>query len=82
MRTTSKKIFNPADLPAQKWMQLEDQVMERALELWHKKGPAHLNAFIAWSQAEHEIFGQNPKSPPFLHRPQAAAHRWVGKTFN
>ncbi len=59
MKTTTKITANPAALPTGERMQLEDQIMERALALWRKKGRAHLNAPDALLQAEREILAQN-----------------------
>ena len=58
MKTTTEPIRNLADLPSDERMQLEDQIMERALALWHKKGYAHRNALNALLQAEREILAQ------------------------
>jgi len=57
-KTTVKAIPNLTDLPADECMRLEDQIMERALVLWHKKGHAHRNARKALLQAEREILVQ------------------------
>jgi hypothetical protein len=59
MSTTVKKIVNPADLPTEERIQLEDKIMERALALWRKKGPEHVDALNAYRQAEREIFSHN-----------------------
>jgi hypothetical protein len=58
MKTTTRPIPNLAGLPSDERMQLEDQIMERALALWHKKGHAHRNALNALLQAEREIMAQ------------------------
>ncbi|MGD0252658.1 MAG: hypothetical protein ABSC01_08170 [Verrucomicrobiota bacterium] len=41
MKTATKAIPNLADLPSDERMQLEDQIWERALALWRKRGSAH-----------------------------------------
>jgi hypothetical protein len=58
-KTTVKIIAHWADMPPGKRMQLQDQVMKRALELWHKKGRGHRDALAAWLQAEREVLAQN-----------------------
>ena len=37
-------------------MQLEDQIMRRALEVWRKKVRGRQDALNAWLQAEREIW--------------------------
>ena len=56
MKTITRPIPKLADLPPDECMQLEDQIMERALTLWNKKGHAHRNALNALLQAEREMF--------------------------
>ncbi len=58
MKTTAKTIPNLAGMPADECMQLEDQIMERALVLWRKKGHGHRNALKALLQAERELLAQ------------------------
>jgi hypothetical protein len=58
MKTAPQPIPNLTDLPSAERMQLEDQIMERALALWHKKGHAHQNALNALLQAEREVLAQ------------------------
>jgi hypothetical protein len=58
MKTTTRPIPNLADLPSDERMQLEDQIMKRALALWRKRGHAHRNALNALLQAEREILAQ------------------------
>jgi hypothetical protein len=62
MKTTAKIIALWADVPSDERVQLEDQIMERALMLWHKKGHAHRNALNAWLQAEREILAQKEQA--------------------
>jgi hypothetical protein len=66
MKTTTRPIPDLAGLPPGEPMQLEDQIMERALALWHKKGHAHRNALNALFQAEREILAQ--REPPEVTR--------------
>lgn len=55
MKTTTRPIPKLADLPSDECMQLEDQIWERALALWRKRGHAHKNALNALLQAEREV---------------------------
>ena len=61
MRTATTKIPGPARLPAGEMIRLEDQILNRAMALWHQKGRTHMNAFAAWSQAEYEVFEKRPE---------------------
>lgn len=62
MRTTTKAVSGLAGSVSDEQMQLEDQIMERALALWHKKGRRHRDAPKALRQARRELFIQNPKT--------------------
>jgi hypothetical protein len=50
MKTAATKgMPNPADLPSDERMQLEDQIFKRTLALWHKRRHGHrdvLNALL------------------------------------
>jgi hypothetical protein len=53
---TSTIIAEPSDMSEGKRMQLEDQIMRRALEVWRKKVRGRQDALNAWLQAEREIW--------------------------
>jgi hypothetical protein len=58
MKTITRPVSNLADLPSNERLQLEDQIWERALALWRKRGYAHRNALNALLQAEREVLAQ------------------------
>jgi hypothetical protein len=63
IKTTVKAVPGLAGRVSEKWMRLEDQIMERALVLWHKKGRSHRNALKALLQARREILIKNHANP-------------------
>jgi len=52
-------IQGPEELRAKQWTSLEDEIMQRALALWRRKGKEHVDALTAWRRAEREVLGQN-----------------------
>jgi hypothetical protein len=64
MKTATQPIPDLADVTSAERMQLEDQIMERALAIWHKKGHAHQNVLNALLQAKREILAQKTGHAP------------------
>jgi hypothetical protein len=58
MKPLTRAILNLADLPLDERMELNDQITERALALWRKKGRGHRNALDALLQAEREVLAR------------------------
>jgi Protein of unknown function (DUF2934) len=58
MKTKARPTNKTGGLTVEKRLDLEDQIMERALALWRKPGPGHRNALNAWLQAEQEVLVQ------------------------
>jgi hypothetical protein len=55
MKTKARPTNKTGGLTMEKRLDLEDQIMERALALWRKPGPGHRNALNAWLEAEQEV---------------------------
>jgi hypothetical protein len=55
-KSSSTIIADPSDMSEGKRMQLEDQIMKRALDLWRKKARGRQDALTVWLQAEREIW--------------------------
>ncbi|MGB7747992.1 MAG: hypothetical protein WBN75_11965 [Verrucomicrobiia bacterium] len=51
-------ITHWADMPPGRRMRLQDQIVNQALKLWHKKGRGRRDAMTAWLQAEREVLAQ------------------------
>jgi len=58
MKTKPRATNKKAGLTVEKQLDLEDQIMERALAVWRKPGRGHRNALNAWLQAEQEVLAQ------------------------
>jgi hypothetical protein len=58
MKTKARPTNKTGGLTVEKRLDLEDQIMERALALWRKPTRGHRNALNAWLQAEQEVLVQ------------------------